>query len=74
MAARATLVDKAIADKIGALRASAGIVKADMARHLGVSRQSYQLLEDGATAFTVDVLLRIAQKLGTNISTFLPED
>lgn len=72
--ARAVPLDVGIAQKIGAIRSSRGIVKADMARHLGVTRQSYQLLEDGGTAFTVATLLSIAQKLGVKITDLIPED
>lgn len=55
-------------------RSSMGIVKADMARHLGMSRQSYQLLEDGKTAFTVATLVKIARKLKVDPRVLIPED
>ena len=71
--ARATPLDAAIAGKIGAIRTARGVVKADVARHLRVSRQSYQLMEDGETAFTVAALLAIAQKLEVKITDLIPE-
>lgn len=71
---RAVLIDEQIAALVSGRRSSMGIVKADMARHLGMSRQSYQLLEDGRTAFTVATLVKIAKKLKVDPRVLIPEE
>jgi tellurite methyltransferase len=60
---KATPLDSDIAKNVEFYRKDRGVTKSAMARHLGIAYQSYLLLERGQTSFTVERLLRIAEKL-----------
>lgn len=74
MSSRVTSLDKNIADAARELRLRKGEVplsKRAVARHLGITYQSYSEMENGNVSFRVSTLVKLAELYGVEISYFL---
>ncbi|WP_026493486.1 helix-turn-helix transcriptional regulator [Butyrivibrio sp. XPD2002] len=61
-------MNKMLGSRIRALRIANDITQEQMAEHLGVSRQKYARIENGANSITLDILSRIAKALSVTVA------
>lgn len=58
-------------DRIRKIRKSRGISQSELARLIGINQTQYNRYETGRTKIPSDIILRIAQELGTTVDYLL---
>jgi transcriptional regulator with XRE-family HTH domain len=61
---------KPFAERLREMREAAGISQVEMAKRLGIVRQTYIRWEDGTTEPTFSALCQLARVLGVELSDF----
>lgn len=61
-------------EKMRELRQGLGLTQADLARDVGVTRQTISQVESGNYNPTLHLCIAIAQRLGTDLNTLFWED
>lgn len=60
-------MDELLGGRIKALRSAANLTQEQVAEQIGVSRQKYARIENGANSITLDILSKIAEILKVSV-------
>lgn len=61
-------MNKALGDRIRALRCAKNLTQEQLADQVGISRQVYAMIEDGAKRINLDILSKIVEVLDVTVS------